>query len=338
MESPMIKAIRFKNFKALRDTELPLGRVTVIVGANGTGKSTALASLGIAKKDFGMTPSAGILIAGGTETRIELEWGEDFAGFVSQRTRTSKADSGLRHLGPPGAQIAAKDTPAALQKLLESVRVYSLDAGKIPLAVRLEPVMSLTPEGGNLAGVLDRLRDTNPERFDSLNEELCRWLPEFDRILFDTPSAGQRAIKLRTRVGQQTIRAADLSQGTLIALAILTLAYLPNPPPIVGLEEPDRGIHPRLLRQVQDAIYRLAYPESCDETRKPVQIIATTHSPYLLDLFRDHLEEVVIAEKLEGNVKFSRLSDMPNAKEILGDASLGEVWYSGILGGVSTTR
>jgi len=41
----MIKAIRFRNFKALRDSTLPLGRLNILVGPNGSGKSTALLAL-----------------------------------------------------------------------------------------------------------------------------------------------------------------------------------------------------------------------------------------------------------------------------------------------------
>ena len=41
----MIESIEFKNFKALRDTTLPLGPCTVIVGPNGSGKSTVLQAL-----------------------------------------------------------------------------------------------------------------------------------------------------------------------------------------------------------------------------------------------------------------------------------------------------
>ncbi len=139
---------------------------------------------------------------------------------------------------------------------------------------------------------------------------------------------------LRSRSEGHTYTASDLSHGTLIALAILTLAYLPEPPKIVGIEEPDRGIHPRLLREVRDALYRLSYPKDHGESREPVQVIATTHSPYFLDLFRDHPEEIVIAERVGEEAKFQRLSDRPDVDEILGDAPLGEVWYSGILGGV----
>jgi len=70
------------------------------------------------------------------------------------------------------------------------------------------------------------------------------------------------------------------------------------------------------------------------EVRQPVQVLATTHSPYFLDLFRDHPEEIVIAHKVGQEARFERLSDKPAIAEMLGEAPLGEIWYSGILGGV----
>jgi predicted ATPase len=214
------------------------------------------------------------------------------------------------------------------------MRIFSLDPAAIQARVHLNPRAELAPNGAGFAAVIDRLRDEAPERFEALNEELGRWLPEFDRVLFDTPEAGFRAIRLRTRVGGHPIPASELSHGTLLALTMLALAHLPDPPSLVGLEEPDRGIHPRLLRDVRDALYRLAYPENFGETRPPVQVIATTQSPYFLDLFREHPEEIVIAEKEGLEARFVPLAQHPHIDEILAEASLGEVWYSGVLGGV----
>lgn len=230
------------------------------------------------------------------------------------------------------------NAPEPAMEFLQRARGFSLDANEIARPIQLQPDMELQRSGLNLAGVLDRLRDKNPERFEALNHELTRWIPEFDRVLFETYPNSQRGIALRTREGAHMIKAGDLSQGTLIALALLTIAYLPKPPSIVCLEEPDHGLHPRLLRDVKDAIYRLAYPEGAKENREPVQVIATTHNPYFLDLFREHPEEIVIAEKVGLEGKFSRLSDRKDLDEILGDAPLSEVWYSGVLGGVPVTK
>ncbi len=331
----MIESIHFQNFKALRDTTLPLGRFTLLVGPNGSGKSTAMQGLIIMQSPGHFVPSRMITACAKSERAMEasvtVHAGDPHNGVtLKMRWHTTQGQS-TDFLPPNEGRTNAFWTDE-----VHKACIYSLQAGRIAEVVQLQPEMVLAHDGYGLVVVLDRLRDEHPERFEALNEELGRWIPEFDRVLFETPGTGQRALVLRTREGQHKIAAADLSSGTLFALAILTLAYLPEPPAVVCLEEPDHGMHPRLLRDVRDAIYRLAYPENFGEKRQPVQVIATTHSPYLLDLFRDHPEEIVIAQKTEDNVLFERLSDREDLDEILQDAHLGDVWYSGVLGGVPT--
>jgi predicted ATPase len=333
----MLQAIHFKNVKALRDTALPLGRFTLLLGPNGSGKSTVLQTLKYLSTpstpgarsllSVGADPSAEVSVVVDTDpkeafgiTEFAVQWGAN-----GQTKWAFSTSAGPVRGDAESSQLTAK---------LSTLRVYSLDGTAIIQAVQLQPQMELGSNGSGLAGVLEKLRDEEPERFEALNKETSHWLPEYDRILLDTPQAGQKAFLMRTQVGRHKIPAGRLSQGTVLALAMLTLAYLPNPPALIGLEEPDRGLHPRLLRDLRDALYRLSHPESCGESRPPVQVIVTTHSPYMLDLYRDHPEEVVLAEKQGLDVRFKRLADMPHFEEILGDAPLSEVWYSGILGGV----
>ncbi len=219
-------------------------------------------------------------------------------------------------------------------KVIIDFRVFAFDAEKISEATILKPNIEIEFDGGNLAGVLWQIQSSEPEMFEDLNNELRRWFPEFDRVIFEIPEDGKVSFLLRTTFEKHKIKAKDLSDGTRLALAYLTIAYLPNPPKIVAFEEPERGVHPRLLRRIQDAMYRLAFPENFAEKREPVQVIATTHSPYLLDLYKEHPEDIVISSKDENGVHFEKLSEMPNFKEIIQDAPLGEIWYSGILGGV----
>ncbi len=326
----MIGSIRFKNFRVLRDTTLPLSPFTLIVGPNGSGKSTVFVALEWFQ-NYDKLPSNFYRHAQAEpqeNIEVDVSWTAEHQGV-----------SLLFKLGFGGARKSWQpsdytDVTAGLDKSLRKWHRYSFDPEVLAKPARLSPNEALGLRGEGLAVVLDQLRDDSPERFEALNREVGRWLPEFDKVLFSTPDVGHRSLSLRTRQGGYSIPSANLSQGTLIALAILTLAYLPTPPSIIGLEEPDRGLHPRLLRDVRDAIYRLTNPAAFGEKREPVQVIATTHSPFFLDLFRDHPEEIVIAEKVGLEARFQRLSDRPDLDEILGDASLGEVWYSGVLGGV----
>ena len=336
----MLDAITFQNFKVLRNATLPLAPFTLIVGPNGSGKSTALQALLAltppAQANFEKFVTAGLEVTDRTVVEITFQWSDLYEKMVTTVRWLRGGRSRRDHVRPPTllGQELSPPPQHLLNSLLSRIRVYSLDASAIIQSVQLKPAVELSPNGHNLAVVMDSLRDKDPERFEALNDELGRWLPEFDHILFETPNTGQRAFLLRTRKGHHKIPATDLSQGTVLALAILTLAYLPDPPPLIGIEEPERGVHPRLLRNIQTALYRLSYPEQFGEERQPVQVIATTHSPYFLDLYKDHPEEIVIAQKTSDGAAFQRLSDQPHIMEVLDDAPLGEVWYSGILGGV----
>jgi predicted ATPase len=347
----MIESIEFTNFKALRNTTLPLAPFTLLLGPNGSGKSSVLQALRDVAAMAGQSsanPAQALTQSGMTWSSLLSVTAEDRRARVDIKLRLRLNQSIVvamfqwhpdgqvtRHFNHEDGVVVQPPVLVSVLEWLSRVQTHTLDASAIASPVMINSGAGLQSNGGNLAAVLDDLKDNHLERWDALQEEMRRWLPEYDNILFDKPQPGHKGIVLRTKKGGHRIPAKDLSQGTLIALALLTLAYLPNPPSVVGLEEIDRGLHPRLLRHLQDALYRLSYPESCCETRPPIQVIATTHSPYLLDLYREHPEEVVLAQKKGLEVEMKRLSDVEHYEEILGDAPLSEVWYSGVLGGVS---
>ncbi len=331
----MITGIRFKNFKALKDAELKLGPFNLIVGPNGSGKTSVLQAFEIlanpnqfAHREFRTLGSTA------KEFSIDARWnpsGSPEWGGFTVASGICKTNLNVPNLSSPPAQLLSKN----MAECFQSVRVYALEPSKMSQPVHAQNVKELNKIGDNLAGALTHLRDQDEDAYDHLRAEFQRWLPEFDSIVFKNDQNGYRQLSLRQSATKLHVPASELSEGTLIALALLAIVYQPGAPTIIGLEEPDRALHPRLLRDVRDALYRLSFPIDFGLKRKPVQIIATTHSPYFLDLFKEHPEQIIIAEKQkDGTATFKSLADDEQLREIIGDAPLGEVWYSGVLGGV----
>lgn len=333
----MIESIHFENFKVLKNTTLKLRPFNVIVGPNGSGKSTALKAMCI--NEWNNQHVFHWLSAGSKPDQLKLV----FRGMTVQpdsfELTVKRSSNNLVSLDKlivgPNLEEDAKYRVDKFINCFSFTSPFALDPKVIASDVALTPSAALGYNGGNFVAVLDALRDAHEDIFNKLKKELREWLPEFDNIIFTTPSQGMRGFKLRQSATKHDIPADQLSDGTLIALALLAIVNNPMPPSVICLEEPDRGIHPRLLRDIRDSLYRLAYPDQYGIDRAHVQVIVTTHSPYFLDLFQDHPEEIIIAEKqADGSAKFRSLADEPNLAEMLGDAPLGEIWYSGILGGV----
>lgn len=326
----LLKEIRFQNYRAFESAELKLQPLTILIGPNSSGKTSALSAVQtMSKMARGEAPPASALLPVGLELsptvfpRLDAVWDNSaITRFLWPQTR--------------GPHVEQNADPLATEHVarLRSGRLYAFDPMQIGATVTLTKSLDLLENGSGLPAVLTTLQDQSPERFEALNLDLRRWLPEFDRILFDTPAGGQRAIELRTLQGGHRVPTYKLSAGTLLSLTLLSICHLPTPPGIVGLEEPDYGIHPRLLRDLKDSLLRLTSPKSFGDERDPVQVIVTTHSPYLVDLFRDELDSIVITQKEGLYSTFRRLIDLPHVNEIVHDAALGEAWYSGILGGV----
>lgn len=331
----MIAAVRFKNFKALRATAVQLAPFNLVLGPNGSGKTSLIQSLLRLRTLAGLAetpaPGRGVTTPGGPE--VEFSFAEPYADIrVALGCSTDELVCNLLVLdAPPGAEARRTE----LRAKLRSIRAYLFDHYAMAVPARAGEGAELASNGGNLAAVLANWQRAQPAAFAALQAEFVRLLPEFAALELRPREGG--LVELGARLvaeGGHFVAAENLSQGSLYQLAILALSFAPNPPAVVCLEEVDRGLHPRTFREVRDALYRLSYPKATGVDRAPVQVIATTHSPYFLDQFREHPEEVIIASKHGAAATFERLADRTDILELMKDAHLGDLWYSGILGGV----
>ena len=333
----MIAAVHFRNFKALRSAAVRMAPFNLVLGPNGSGKTSLIQALlrlrslaalrAVHAHDLkGQTPSG---------PQIEFHFNPPFQNVrVTLGCNSDELVCNLlvvdHPVGLPGEALWGE-----LRTQLQSIRAFLLDHYAMALPAKRDEGTELSSNGSNIAAVLAGWREKQPAAFTALQTEFCRQMPEFAGLAFRDIRGGRVELTAQlAQTGYEPVPADCLSQGTLYLLAILTLAFAPRPPMIVCLEEADRGMHPRSLREVRDALYRLSYPKDCGMDRAPVQVIATTHSPYLLDQFKEHPEEVVLASKQGREANFERLSDRADLLELMKETHLGDLWYSGILGGV----
>ena len=118
-----------------------------------------------------------------------------------------------------------------------------------------------------------------------------------------------------------------LSTGTLRVLALLALLRDPDPPPLIVIEELENGLDPRTIHLIVSEIRDYV-------ARGNRQVIATTHSPYLLDLL--DLDDLILAERVASkkvgpHVTFSRPGDEARLVEWAQDFSPGRLYTMGRL-------
>lgn len=200
----------------------------------------------------------------------------------------------------------------------------------------------MDPDGFGLATLLDDLLGYEPERFIDLREQFIQFYPEFRSVRIETETAMARpylesgrhpssqgtgkGVFFETLNGRR-IRAQQASDGAILFLGLLALTHVPEPPRLLLIEEPERGVYPKRLEQVLRLLQELE--------RKPPgvpipQIIMTTHSPFLLSFFEPEQVTLMSREGGDGPVRARPLRDAPNIVDRLGGGEfyLGELWYN----------
>jgi predicted ATPase len=347
----LITEIEVKNFKTLRDVKIPLAPgITVMVGANNSGKSNALAVLKLLAESLRQR-DAGLAVAalGGIDSirsrdatgKVEIKLAATFGQWDFDHRLVGEQDpdrqwrwnNTLEIEGPDADQ---EDKAALRLKRLSQLRfeiflmstaVHDLSVSALRAPAVIQRGARLGPDGRDVAAVIDSLAGESPALRDAIDDTVRRAAHEVKRVVTRPgPQPGTKVLGIEEKDGR-VYGAEDMSDGLLLFIGLAVAAQLKvETPSILAIEEPERGIHPRRLRDLVDHLLRL--------TKSGVQVVLTTHSPTLLDEFRDSPESVLIFDRNDKGTHITRLSDRPDwAKELKG-APLGELWYSGVLGGV----
>jgi predicted ATPase len=232
---------------------------------------------------------------------------------------------GLEHLGTTGDKGLLD-----LGRMLREFQVWRLEPSGIGLPSPVQKTERLNPNGGNAAALLDYLKDMAPTTYEQVQRDVQRCAPELSGVTaVATEHQGHKEVVFIEKSGLR-IPARHASEGLRVLLFVLLIEHSPSPPPLFAIEDLDAGIHPRRIEDVVGFLRRL--------TQAPggPQVLLTSHSPLVLDQFRDVPEQVVVVERgPDGNTLCASLADRLNSLQgVPTDTALGDLWYSGVLGGV----
>lgn len=233
----------------------------------------------------------------------------------------------LPQLGPDegGAEVRK------IQELFTTFRVFDIDTKKAREPSDLRRPTPLQPDASNLAAFLHFLRTDHEAIFTALVRDARAMVPGLADIVLRPVGGAVDAMTVdivdQGRSGATPL--ADASFGTVRALALLAMLYDPDPPILTCIEEIDHGFHPYVFDRLVELLR---------EASARTQFIIATHSPALVNRLEPH--ELIVCER-DAQTGLARIpaisqSEVRRIYEAGGDDGyrLGELWFSGTLGGV----
>jgi predicted ATPase len=208
-----------------------------------------------------------------------------------------------------------------------------------------EEIPRLHFDGGGLASVLADMAGRMPEPFEAIQASVRAVVPTLERIRL-RPAKVYRTERQRIQIdeaqivhpverwvwghqivldfaGAPDVPAQLASEGTLLAVGLMTALHAEPQPRLLLLDDMDQALHPRAQREL------IAQVRSILRSRPELQIIATSHSPYLLDQF-DAKEVLLTAVPTSGpeagSTACASLREHPDFERWKEVARTGELW------------
>ncbi len=301
----MLNRIKIQGFRSLVHLDVPIRPLTVLIGKNDSGKSTFLRAVELlANAPSNFKPAdryrydqqRPISIEGSVE-KGESVWIDSQRG---QHAHSSIKPAQYYQLPVTGVEMTSQG--------------YDDRGG----------AQSLGRQGEGLPGLLDYLLRRDRARFFDLVEMFRLHVPGLQDVEIATPDPALRRLDLVIENGFR-LPAQEASAGVRLLLFFIALTFHPTPPKLILLEEPETGVHPRRLAEVVCLLKKIT------EGRHgaiPVQVVLTTHSPYLLDRLDLEKDQVLVFFRSQDGSRTAVPVDAERLGLFLEEFMLGEVWYN----------
>jgi ABC-type branched-subunit amino acid transport system ATPase component len=333
----MIDRIEIQGYKTHEHTKIALGRFTLLAGPNGIGKTTVLRAILALPTKLEIYPPKAPRTNWIFSAHIDEK--ESWTAYVSGESdedRSWKLDKDRR------SEDEDDFPPFMPPKPIIGIYYFKPSISNLPEPSYSEEIPpQLSSDGKGLASLLAFLMTSAPVDFSAIESALKKIVPQV---------IGIRATRTRIEVSERqsikvknkevaydesrevtgdallfdmttgtSIPADEISDGTLVTLALLTAIHQDPKPRILLLDDIETGLHPSAQKTLMDQLRAILAQDP------ELQIVATTHSPYIIDQCAP--EEVwLLAPDADGYCQCKCLADHPKAKEALQILSTGEFW------------
>lgn len=227
-------------------------------------------------------------------------------------------------------QLAKHPRVVALRRFITGWYLSYLTAESTRGVAEAGPQEKLSSTGDNLPNVIQHLKERHAPRLEEIFGRLRSRIPQLEKLDAQLLADGRLLLQLKDAPFVEPILSKFTSDGTLKMLAYLTVLHDPDPSPLIGIEEPENQLHPRLLEELA---------EECREAADHSQLMVTTHSPFFVNALR--AEELwVLQRNRSGFTEVARASEMKKVRAFMqAGAQLGHLWMENhFLAGDPITR
>lgn len=352
----MLKNIKIEGFKSIRQLDLNLGPINILIGSNGVGKSNFISFFKLVNniyeqrlQQYSLRSGADNLLYYGRKQTATIKghlgFGNNAYEFYLQSNEAGglfiREEQSIYYPAPnnllfwneniPESQIKTSQIrrDSYLRKHLESYKVYHFHdtSSNAPLRTPAKTGDNriLKEDGDNLAAYLYLLQEKYPKNFKRIEKTIQSIAPFFERFNLAPDRLDEARIKLEWSEVEHPdayFDASHLSDGSLRFMALTTLLLQPNLPKVIIIDEPELGLHPVAINKLAGLIKSVA--------QRDCQVIVSTQSVNLLNNFEP--ADIITVDKIGDQSSFSRLDEV-SLKEWLADYSLGELWTKSVIKG-----
>jgi predicted ATPase len=182
---------------------------------------------------------------------------------------------------------------------LRAMRFYQPNPVAMREIRRTEPYEILRGDGANIASAVGQMETRTPRKLERITQYLRLFAPEISSVQLVSLGPSETLLfeqKSESPGEQKTFYAANMSDGTLRALAILVAAHQRDKDGatlrLIGVEEPETALHPAAAGALMEALH---------EVEADTQVVLTTHSADFLDEVDPSVDTLLVVTSDNGS-------------------------------------